>query len=329
MGWGKYHEDNVSRFVRDADTRMRMGEYVPIKTPQPTGEIRSLKHLQTLRKGLEQSPTDRNLQNLFHAEKIRLAKLGVSPGEIQDVIHGGTQSVRSPTESALPDKGKEEMLKEFTVVSARPLPVIVLADVSGSMSKDGKIEALNRSIREMVASFGNEDDLRAEVQVGVITFGGSKAEAKQPLVAANKLAWEDLKAIGKTPLGSAFALATEWLESREVISARAYAPTLVLISDGQPDKGDSWAHELERLLSSPRGKKAQRLALAIGEDADQDVLKAFISNPDVPVLRANEASQISQFFRLVTMSVCSRLSSVDPNQPLPIETFDLDKFDNF
>ncbi len=221
------------------------------------------------------------------------------------------------------------MLKEFTVVSARPLPVIVLADVSGSMSKEGKIEALNRSIREMIASFGNEDDLRAEVQVGVITFGGSKAEARQPLVAANKLAWEDLKATGKTPLGSAFALATEWLDSREVVPARAYAPTLVLISDGQPDKGDPWEQELERLLSSPRGKKAQRLALAIGADADQDVLKAFIANPDVPLLRANEASQISQFFRLVTMSVCSRLSSVDPNQPLPIETFDLDKFENF
>ena len=40
-------------------------------------------------------------------------------------------------------------LKEFTVSSARPLPVILLADVSGSMAVDGKIDALNGAVAEM------------------------------------------------------------------------------------------------------------------------------------------------------------------------------------
>ena len=36
-------------------------------------------------------------------------------------------------------------LKEFTTQTARPLPVVLLADVSGSMGTDGKIQALNHA----------------------------------------------------------------------------------------------------------------------------------------------------------------------------------------
>lgn len=47
---------------------------------------------------------------------------------------------------------KMSKLKEFTVASARPMSVILLADISGSMSVDGKINALNRAIAELIAS---------------------------------------------------------------------------------------------------------------------------------------------------------------------------------
>jgi uncharacterized protein YegL len=197
------------------------------------------------------------------------------------------------------------------------------------MSADGKIETLNRSLREMITSFGNEDDLRAEVQIGVITFGGAKAEAKHTLAPASEFVWDDLKASGKTPLGSALSLAADWLEDRSIIPSRAYMPTLVLVSDGQPDKGDAWQSELQKLLASQRGAKAQRLALAIGADADESVLKAFVANPEVPVLHAQDASQISRFFRFVTMSVCSRLSSVNPDIPVSPKNFDLETFEDF
>ena len=47
-------------------------------------------------------------------------------------------------------------LKEFTTQTARPLPVILLADVSGSMGVDGKIQALNHAVREMIEAFEPE-----------------------------------------------------------------------------------------------------------------------------------------------------------------------------
>ena len=49
-----------------------------------------------------------------------------------------------------------DKLQDFAIPTARPLPVIVLADASGSMEQDDKIVALNRAIAEMIRSFAND-----------------------------------------------------------------------------------------------------------------------------------------------------------------------------
>lgn len=77
-------------------------------------------------------------------------------------------------------------LKKFTVHSPRKLPVIILADVSGSMESNGKIQTLNRAIASMIDSFAQEEDVRAEINVSVITFGGEKAQIHIPLQPAEK-----------------------------------------------------------------------------------------------------------------------------------------------
>jgi len=201
-------------------------------------------------------------------------------------------------------------LKEFTVQSARPLPVIVLADISGSMGSDGKIQALNHAVREMLEAFQDEADLRAEVHVSVITFGG-QAKTHLTLGPARNMKWSDLGAAGGTPMGAAFNLACQMVEDRNVVSSRSYRPTVVLVSDGQPT--DAWEQPLAAFLASERGGKAFRMALAIGADADHDVLKAFLADPSARVYRADEAKQIRMFFQLVTMSVSSRSRSANPN----------------
>jgi len=201
-------------------------------------------------------------------------------------------------------------LKEFTTQAARPLPVILLADVSGSMGVDGKIQALNHAVREMIEAFQDESDLRAEIHVSVITFGG-QVRIHLPLGVASAASWTDLGASGGTPMGSAFDKARELVEDRNVISSRAYRPTVVLVSDGQPT--DAWEAPLQALLASERCGKAFRMALAIGADADQHVLQAFLGDPEARVYRADEARQIRQFFQLVTMSVASRSRSANPN----------------
>jgi len=217
-------------------------------------------------------------------------------------------------------------LAEFTISEARPLPVILLADVSGSMAADGKIDALNTSVAEMIAAFAQEDAAQAEIQLAIVAFG-SEARLHQPLTPANKVSWRPLQAIGRTPMGAAFALTTDLIEDRTQIPSRAYRPTVVLVSDGKPT--DDWQAPLQRLLGAERAGKAQRFALAIGADADREMLTAFLADPEVRVFEAQESRQIKSFFRWVTMSVGLRSRSVSPDRSVMIAPEDIDDFDDF
>jgi uncharacterized protein YegL len=210
-------------------------------------------------------------------------------------------------------------LKDFSIPSARMMPVIILADISGSMSQYGKIEALNRAIAEMIGIFADEQDVRAEIHVAVITFGEDRARFYQPLQPAREIQWTDMEAKGVTPMEAAFELATQLLEDRNIIPSRSYHPNLVLISDGHPtnEKGkpsENWKEPLEKLLHSERASKALRFAMGIGPDADEETLKAFLTgqHPEIPVFRADETN-IHKFFRWVTVTVTSRSRSVNPN----------------
>ena len=204
-------------------------------------------------------------------------------------------------------------LKKFTVATPRPLPVIVLADSSGSMGVDGKIEALNAALKEMVSTFSKESRLRAELQVGLITFGG-KAEMHLPLVPAHSIeGFDKLGAGGATPMGAAFDLARELLEDKERIPSRAYRPVLILISDGQPT--DDWRARFKALCEAERAQKATRLAMAIGPDADEAMLGDFVNDAEAPIFKAHNARDIHRFFRAVTMSVTTRTASQNPDLP--------------
>jgi len=211
-------------------------------------------------------------------------------------------------------------LKSFVAATARPLPVILLADVSGSMY-GAKIQALNVAMADMIQTFRDESTSRAEIHAGVITFGELVELHLEP-TPASQVALKPMFASGSTPMGAAFAMAKTLLEDTQKISGRAYTPALVLMSDGQPT--DAWEAQLSALLTSPRAAKAQRFALSIGADADRRVLERFLNNPEARVFEAHEANQIRNFFRFVTMSVTARSKSVNPNQSVILPASDLD-----
>lgn len=214
--------------------------------------------------------------------------------------------------------------EELVPTRPRAFPVIVLADVSGSMAAEGKIAALNQAIREMLATFTRTDDVPAEVQVAVITFG-EVARVHVPLAPAGGVRWTDAVAQGATPMGSAMELAADLIESRELIPARSYRPTVVLVSDGQPT--DSWETGLARLTREGRAQRAQRFALAIGGDADEAMLRRFLADPEQQLFRAEDARRVRDFFRFVTMSVAARASGTAIDRlPAMLNPMKLDRF---
>lgn len=207
-------------------------------------------------------------------------------------------------------------LKQFQSQSARPLPVIVLADTSGSMSVDGKIEALNKALKDMISTFASESRIRAELQVCVITFGGV-ADIHLPLTPAHQIeSFDQLPATGGTPMGAAFQLAADLIEDKEQIQSRAYKPVVILVSDGHPT--DDIRAPFEQLMNGERSSKATRFAMGIGSDADLSLLGDFANDLEAPVFKAENARDIHRFFKAVTMSVTTRSRSTTPNQATPL-----------
>lgn len=202
------------------------------------------------------------------------------------------------------------LLSEFAVAEPRPLPVLLLVDTSGSMRADGKIDAVNAGLREMIETLQHEDDGLGAIQISAITIGGEEAQELLPFQKVSEAHLEPFDAGGRTPLGHAFALATQLLEDHDRIPSRAYRPTVALISDGLPT--DDWEKPLVEFLESPRASKAMRFALAIGGDCDPDMLRRF-TGPD-GLYRADQASHIRSFLNFVTMSVADRASSDNPEQ---------------
>jgi len=237
---------------------------------------------------------------------------------------------------------------KFTAPKAKPLPVFLLLDVSGSMNgvvdpenvlrtgqtveNDGqtwelveggtsKIQVLNDAVRRMVDSFATEERSEIEFLVSIITFGDCVAQHLAPRVASS-VNWTDLEADGCTAIGAAFSLAKKLIDDKEITPSRAYRPTVVLVSDGQPT--DDWVHPLEALITDGRSSKCFFMAMGIGEDPGAQVLERFISQTPMlaevngtpvrnTVFHATDAEQIHDFFRKVTMSVTTRSKSPNPN----------------
>ncbi len=212
---------------------------------------------------------------------------------------------------------------KYTVAKARPLPVILMLDGSGSMSGE-KIYILNSAVNEMINSFKQEAQNEVEIQVGIIVFGDGGAQYVLPLQSCSQITNIQLGASGGTPMGMALKMAKDLIEDKDTIPSRGYRPTVVLVSDGQPN--DSWEEPMDNFITNGRSSKCDRLAMEIQAGANGEaVLNKFLEGTENRLFHANEASKIKDFFRFVTMSVSVRSKSADPNKLLSISVMNNDQ----
>ena len=127
-----------------------------------------------------------------------------------------------------------------------------------------------------------------------------------------------------TDLGKAFELLAAQL-TIPPMSDRALPPVLVLLSDGQPT--DDYKKSLAELKKLPWGKKAVKIAISIGQDADDDVLLEFTGNREL-VLQANNAAALTKMIKWASTaaslvsapaSVAADLSEQDGANPVIVD----------
>lgn len=203
----------------------------------------------------------------------------------------------------------------FTPARARMLPVIILADTSGSMNGE-KIDSLNKSMSEMIESFRQNDSVQAEINVAIITFGGS-AKIVRDLTPVDETTIPTFTAGGATPLGAAIKLATDLIEDRERLPKNAYRPVIVLLTDGIPtDDADS---AISKFVSEGRSRSCDRWSIGIEEgftnEESKALLEKFLSDPeDKFVMNIKNASKIVEFFAILSTMLETRTKSKNPNE---------------
>ena len=123
--------------------------------------------------------------------------------------------------------------------------------------------------------------------------------------------WEDMDANGLTELGKAFDLLAAQL-SIPPMPERALPPVIVLLSDGQPT--DDYKKSMEKLKKLPWFRKAVKIAISIGQDADDEALIEFTGNKEL-VLQANNATALAKMIKWAstTASMVSAPSSKPMN----------------
>jgi len=109
-----------------------------------------------------------------------------------------------------------------------------------------------------------------------------------------------------TDMGAAMRLVTKELQIPPM-PERALPPVLVLISDGQPT--DDYEAGLREMMALPWGKKAVRIAIAIGDDADTNCLQKFIGKSELLPLKANNPEALVTFIKWASTAVLKAASA--------------------
>lgn len=193
-------------------------------------------------------------------------------------------------------------------VSARPLHFIWIVDVSGSMSVDGKIQSLNQAIKDSIPAMRDVADGNpfADVYVRAVRFSsGAQWHIAAP-TPVRDFQWRELPAEGVTDMGAALGLVADAL-SVEQMGERGYPPVLVMVSDGQPT--DDYKAGIAKVMATNWGRKAVRLAIAIGADADHGSLSAFVNDIERPILKADNAESLTQYIKWVSTTVVHSVST--------------------
>lgn len=194
------------------------------------------------------------------------------------------------------------LLDDAVSVPRRTMALFFLIDTSGSMSGN-KIGAVNDAIVNVLPmlediSSSNPD---AEIKVAALEFSnGTKWLYNEPK-SVEDFKWIDVQAGGLTSLGEAcLELNSKLSRSGYMKSASgSYAPAIILLSDGGPT--DNFDGGLQTLQGNNWFKNAIRIAIAIGDDADLDVLARFTGNSEA-VIKVQNIDALKQIIRVVAVT---------------------------
>ncbi|RVU84254.1 VWA domain-containing protein [Leucothrix sargassi] len=183
------------------------------------------------------------------------------------------------------------MLQQIDGVEQKDTHIVFLCDASGSMTGD-RLTNMNDAIRAALQATqtvitSSEQHAHHTIDVSAIRFSDHAQWHTVPSKLHEQFVWDELEAPqGITNLGQAYTLLDNWLNSGAV---RGSIDTLivVLITDGMPtDEPSILTHWQQEQAIAPH---FDRIAFALGSDAESAYLDDFVSHEDNLYILRNES----------------------------------------
>ena len=217
-------------------------------------------------------------------------------------------------------------LDDYAPAVRKVMTLFYVIDTSGSMqgSKIGQVESALEEVMQTLQEISDESD-DAEIKIAVLEFSTGASWVTPEPVSPEGYRFKTFEACGVTDLGAACKELDKKLSRNEFLQtgAGAYPPVILLFSDGGPT--DNWESGLEALKKNNWYKRSIKIAFAIGDDADRDILARFsgssetvldVKNKDQLRLMIEKASVITSVFASHSSTVDSDTDPVEISKKL-------------
>jgi uncharacterized protein YegL len=186
-----------------------------------------------------------------------------------------------------------------------------LIDSSGSM-EGTKIGAVNTAIREVLPELKGIGGSDVDLKVACLIFSSGCNWMHPTPVPVENFQWNTVAANGVTDLGAACKELAAKMSKDQFLSApsASVAPAIFLMSDGEPT--DDYTSGLSALQQNNWYKYAIKVAVAIGDDANIDILREFTGNSE-SVITVHTPEALKKMIRFVSVT-SSQIGS--KSQPL-------------
>lgn len=207
---------------------------------------------------------------------------------------------------------------ETVAVSRRTMVLFFAVDTSGSM-EGAKIGALNSAIEDVIPEIRrlSEENADAQIKIAAIKFDTVAEWLTSAPVNSEFFTWNYLNAGGLTAFGHMCRCLNEKLSTKAFMNeaAGSFAPVIFLLSDGEPT--DDYFTSLSQLKENNWFKKAVKVAVAVGDDANKEVLREFTGNSE-SVLTVYNPETLKKMIRFVSVTA-SQIASKSSSNAVSME----------
>jgi len=200
-----------------------------------------------------------------------------------------------------------------------------LIETSNNMA-GSRIETVNNFMNTFIPEI-SEAIYTIGVKIAALSFSSGARWLTEAPVPSEDYIWKELRAEGNADYGSAFKTLYEKIAKDAMMKkfCGSFSPAVVLIGNGNPT--DEWKSSLEALKQTPWFKKSYKLAFAIGDNANTDVLAEFTGTSNSVYKFDSFGKNIDSkrdYFKDIAglMHSFSRIYDIDDYGPSQLEAID-------